>query len=91
MKITVNGKITNTALLLLGKPEAAHLLSPYVAEITWKLDTEVTLEIYGHAIGENYSKLLIERNDELTLTEVALLDKVQKKQPINDDAAFSMS
>ena len=40
MKITINGKITNAALILLGKPEAAHLLSPYVAQITWKLDTE---------------------------------------------------
>jgi ATP-dependent DNA helicase RecG len=48
---------------------------------------EVVLEIYGHAIDENYSKLLIEKNDELTLTEVVLLDKVQKKQPINDEAA----
>ena len=48
---------------------------------------EVILEIYGHAIDENYSKLLIEKNDELTLTEVVLLDKVQKKQSINDEAA----
>jgi ATP-dependent DNA helicase RecG len=48
---------------------------------------KVVLEIYGHAIDENYSKLLIEKNDELTLTEVVLLDKVQKKQAINDEAA----
>ena len=39
-KITVDGKITNTAIILLGKPEAAHFLSPAVAQITWKLDTE---------------------------------------------------
>jgi ATP-dependent DNA helicase RecG len=39
-RITINRKITNTALLLLGKPEATHYLSPAVAEITWKLDTE---------------------------------------------------
>ncbi|MDR1452578.1 MAG: transcriptional regulator [Candidatus Margulisbacteria bacterium] len=38
-KLTINGKITNAALLLLGKPEAAHYLSPAIAEITWKLDT----------------------------------------------------
>jgi len=48
---------------------------------------EVILEIYGHAIDENYSKMLIEKNDEMTLTEVVLLDKVQKKQSINDEAA----
>jgi ATP-dependent DNA helicase RecG len=39
-KITVDGKITNTAILLLGKEESTHLLSPAIAEITWKLDTE---------------------------------------------------
>lgn len=40
LKVTINGKITNTALILLGKAEASHLLSPHVAQITWKLDTE---------------------------------------------------
>ena len=39
---------------------------------------EVVLEMYGHIIDENYSKLLIERKDDLDLTEVILLDKVQK-------------
>ncbi|MBK8348686.1 MAG: hypothetical protein IPL08_14140 [Saprospiraceae bacterium] len=39
---------------------------------------EVVLEIYGHSIDENYSKLLIERKDDLNLNEVILLDKVQK-------------
>lgn len=48
---------------------------------------QVVLEIYGQAIDENYSKLLIEKKDDLTLTEVILLDKVQKKIPITEDAA----
>lgn len=39
-KVTINGKITNTAILLLGKEEASHYLLPSVAEITWKLETE---------------------------------------------------
>ncbi len=39
-KITQNGQITRTALLLLGKPEAAWRLSPHPAEITWKLEGE---------------------------------------------------
>lgn len=234
-RITIGGKITNTAVILLGKPESAHLISPSVAQITWKLDTEeqayehfdiplfveinkvlarirnvkykffpnnqllsvevnkyetkvilealnnciahqdysqhsrivlteqinkliftnaggfiegnaedytagdktpvkyrnrwlanamvnlnmidtmgygihrmyieqrrrffplpdytqstrdkVVLEIYGHSIDENYSKLLIEKKEDLNLTEVILLDKVQKGQPITDDAA----
>lgn len=235
LKITIDGKITNTAIILLGKPESAHFISPAVSQITWKLDTEekayehfgmplfseinailskirnvkykffpdnqlvatevmkydsevilealnnciahqdysrhsrillteqinklifssegsffegtaedytagdktpkkyrnkwlaeamvnlnmidslgygihkmyksqrkryfplpdytkstrdnVVLEIYGHTIDENYSKLLIEKKDDLSLTEVILLDKVQKNLAINDDAA----
>lgn len=39
-RITQNGKITRAALLLLGKPESAYLLSPYPAQLTWKLDCE---------------------------------------------------
>jgi len=39
-KITIKGKITRTALLLLGKNEASHLLLPNPAQITWKLETE---------------------------------------------------
>jgi ATP-dependent DNA helicase RecG len=39
-KITIDGKITTTAIILLGKPQSAHFLSPSVAQITWKLDTE---------------------------------------------------
>lgn len=37
-KLTINGGITRAALLLLGKPQAAHHLSPHVAELTWKLE-----------------------------------------------------
>lgn len=39
-KVTINGKITNTAILLLGKEEASHYLLPSIAEITWKLEAE---------------------------------------------------
>lgn len=37
-RITQNGQITRTALLLLGKAEAAWHLSPHPAQLTWKLD-----------------------------------------------------
>jgi len=47
---------------------------------------KVILQIYGHSIDENYSKLLIEQKD-LSLTKVVLLDRVQKKLPIPDKAA----
>lgn len=39
-KITIDGQITNAAIVLLGKPESTHFISPCVAQITWKLDTE---------------------------------------------------
>lgn len=39
-KLTANGQLTRAALLLLGKPSAAHFLSPHPAQITWKLEAE---------------------------------------------------
>lgn len=36
-RITIKGQITNTAVLLLGKPESEHLISPAVARIRWIL------------------------------------------------------
>ena len=45
-KLTRNGMLTRTAILLLGKPEAAHHLNPHPAQITWRLDAEE--EAYEH-------------------------------------------
>ncbi len=39
-KLTKNGRITKTTILLLGKPESSHFLNPHLAQITWKLDAE---------------------------------------------------
>ncbi|WP_205961706.1 ATP-binding protein, partial [Pararhodobacter oceanensis] len=36
-KVTQRGQVTRAALLLLGRGESAHLLSPNPAQITWKL------------------------------------------------------
>ncbi|MDE5881023.1 MAG: putative DNA binding domain-containing protein [Muribaculaceae bacterium] len=36
-KVTINGRITRTALLLLGKEESAHYLN-HIAQIVWRLD-----------------------------------------------------
>lgn len=47
---------------------------------------KVVLEIYGHMIDENYTQLLMANND-LPLTTVILLDRVQKRQSVTDDAA----
>ena len=37
-KLTQDGKITRSTLLLLGKPDAAYFLSPHPAQMTWKLE-----------------------------------------------------
>ena len=37
-KLTRNGKITRTAIILLGNEESVHLLSPSVAQISWILE-----------------------------------------------------
>jgi ATP-dependent DNA helicase RecG len=48
--------------------------------------SHVVLQIYGHSIDENYSKLLMERKD-LPLSQVVLLDRLQKKLAITEPAA----
>lgn len=58
-KITINGKITNTAILLLGKQESVHYLLPSICEITWKLDTEErAYEHFGSPLLLNTTKIL---------------------------------
>ena len=48
-KITINGKITKTAILLLGKPESEHFLTPAVAKISWILkDRDNIAKDYEH-------------------------------------------
>ncbi|HET8941706.1 MAG TPA: RNA-binding domain-containing protein [Rudaea sp.] len=37
-RITQSGRITRAALLLLGKAESSHRLSPHPAQLTWKLE-----------------------------------------------------
>lgn len=43
-KVTIQGKITNTAILLLGKEESGHFINPAVAKISWILKDEHNLE-----------------------------------------------
>src|SRR5690606_37123018 len=48
-KICINGKITNTAVLLLGKSESEHFLSPGTAKISWILkDRDGVEKDYEH-------------------------------------------
>lgn len=48
-KLSINGKITRTALLLLGKSSTSYLLAPAMPQITWILkDQEGVEEAYEH-------------------------------------------
>jgi len=48
-KLTIKGEITNTAILLLGKSEAEHFISPAVAKISWILkDRDNISKDYKH-------------------------------------------
>ena len=43
-KITIQGEITNTAILLLGNPESEHFISPASAKATWILKDKDGIE-----------------------------------------------
>lgn len=48
-KVCINGKITRTAILLLGRAESTHYLSPSVAQISWILKGDDGMEVdYQH-------------------------------------------
>ncbi len=48
-KLCIRGKITNTAILLLGKPESEHFLQPGLARISWILKDRDNIEKdYAH-------------------------------------------
>lgn len=74
-RITQGGKITRTALLLLGKAESAYFLSPHPVQITWKLDgTERAYQHFGApfllSTTDLYQKI---RNFQLRLLPVGQL------------------
>jgi len=57
-RLAVNGELTRTALLLLGRSESVHLLSPHVAEISWKLPDERAVEHFGPPFLLNTTEVL---------------------------------
>jgi ATP-dependent DNA helicase RecG len=64
-KVCINGRITRAAIILLGKGEAEHHLSPGIARITWVLkDEHGTEKDYQHfgtpfilAVGDVFAKV----------------------------------
>lgn len=43
-KISIDGKITNAAIILLGRCESEHFISPAIAQITWILKDDAGIE-----------------------------------------------
>lgn len=84
-KQTKDGQITRATLLLLGKAEAAHLLSPHPAQMTWKLEgAERAYQHFGPPFLLNTStlyqkirniQLRILPEDQLLPIEVAKYDQ----------------
>lgn len=50
-KVCIDGKVTRTAIILLGKPESDHFLSPAIARITWILKGDGGIEKDYHHFG----------------------------------------
>jgi ATP-dependent DNA helicase RecG len=50
-KVIIQGQITNAAILLLGKPESASLITPAVARISWILKDDKNHEKDYHHFG----------------------------------------
>lgn len=84
-KVTRDGQIVRTTVLLLGKAEAAHLLSPHPAQMTWKLEgQERAYEHFGLPFLLTSSALYrrvrniqvrILPDDQLVAVEVAKYDR----------------
>lgn len=60
-KLTIKGKITRTALILLGKDESEHFLTPAEVKIRWKLvdaeNKDIDHEIFGIPLLLSVEKL----------------------------------
>ena len=82
-RLSIDGVLTRAALLLLGRAECVHLLSPHPAEIAWKLPAKRVILSYGPPFLLNVNEVLgnIRRHnvklfpsDQLIATEVANYD-----------------
>ena len=84
-RFTREGRVTRAALLLLGKPESAHFLSPHPAQITWRLEgAERAYEHFGPPFLLSTSalyqrirntQLRILPDDQLVAVELAKYDR----------------
>lgn len=95
-KVTINGQITHAAIILLGKPESEHFISPAVAGITWVLrDKDKVEKDYAHfscpfilSVDEAFRKI---RNLKYRYLKIGTLfpDEVDQYDPFSIKEALS--
>lgn len=96
-KVTIQGRITRTALILLGKEESEHFLSPFVAKIRWSLkdsfnqnkDYEVFSIPFILAVDNFRSKVRnvkyhMVRNDSMFPDEMLRYDLFNLREPLHN-------
>lgn len=100
-KLTIRGKITRTALILLGKEESEFLLNPFVAKIRWSLrsvdsNENKDYDVFSMPLLLNVDKLYnkirnvkyrLVRPDSLFPDEMLRYDMFNIREPLNNAIA----
>lgn len=87
--ILIKGKITNTALILLGKEESMHLFDGFIPRITWTLyNGDGSVKAYEHfdmplllAIDKVYAKIRNEKYRYIAGQQTLFPDEVEQYAP----------
>ncbi len=87
--LLIRGKITNTALILLGKSDASHLFDGFIPRITWTLyNADNSIKAYEHfdiplllAVDRVYSKIRNEKYRYIAGQQTLFPDEVDQYEP----------
>lgn len=87
--LTIKGKITRTALLLLGKSESSHYFDGFIPRITWTLyNADNTVKAYEHfdmpmllAVDKAYSKIRNVKYRYIAAQQTLFPDEVNQYEP----------
>jgi len=87
--ILIKGKVTNTALILLGKEESAYLFDGFIPRITWTLyNGDGSIKAYEHfdmpllmAVDKTYAKIRNEKYRYITGQQTLFPDEVDQYEP----------
>lgn len=87
--ILIKGKITNTALILLGKPESNYLFDGFIPRITWTLyNADNSVKAYEHfdmpmllAVDKVYAKIRNEKYRYIAEQRTLFPDEVNQYEP----------